>query len=246
MTTHPAIEICELQKQYDKRMVLTVPRLVIPKGSITGIIGPSGAGKSTLLRIINRLEPPTKGTVQFQGKNVWNNEEHNIHLQRKMTMVFQKPTLLDTSVYDNVAFGLKARKMDKAVVEKRVLSALKTVGMTELRDQKAKTLSGGEAQRVAFARAMVLEPEVLLLDEPTANLDPANVGLLEEYIQTMNKEKGTTVIMVTHNLFQAKRIASHVAFLYEGNLVEWGEAAPFFNAPENPQTKDFLEGKIIY
>ncbi|QSX08102.1 phosphate ABC transporter ATP-binding protein [Alkalibacter rhizosphaerae] len=241
-----AIRIDDLQMQYNKRIVLSVPGLEIPEGSITGIIGPSGAGKSTLLRIINRLESPTRGKVYLHEQDVWNQRSENMKLQRTMTMVFQKPTLLDKSVFQNVAIGLKARNVDKKILDEKVLSALKTVGLLELKDQKAKTLSGGEAQRVAFARAMVLDPEVLLLDEPTANLDPANVRLLEDYIRNMNQKKGVTVIMVTHNLFQAKRIASHVAFLYEGNLVEWGEASRFFDAPNKQQTKDFLEGRIIY
>lgn len=241
-----AIEITNLQKCYGERTVLSVPDLHIPEGSITGIIGPSGSGKSTLLRIINRLTKPSGGNVFFLGWDVWDEKEDVIELQRKMTMVFQKPTLLDKSVFDNVAIGLKARKVSKDLIEKKVSDALDTVGLSALRKQKAKTLSGGEAQRVAFARAVVLEPEVLLLDEPTANLDPANVRLLEELIHKLNEEKGTTVIMVTHNLFQAKRISTHAAFLYEGNLVEWGQSSGFFTNPVHKQTKDFLEGKIIY
>lgn len=240
------IEIEGLEKRYGKRTVLSVPQMVIPKGSITGIIGPSGAGKSTLLRIINRLEQPTQGKVLFSGCNVWCEQEKSLELQRKMTMVFQKPTLLDRSVYDNVAIGLVARKENKKETEEKVMAALQTVGMQDFRHQKAKTLSGGESQRVAFARAMVLDPDVLLLDEPTANLDPANVRMLEKYIKTMNEEKNTTVMMVTHNLFQAKRIATHVAFLYEGNLVEWGSTPVFFETPQQQQTLDFLEGKIVY
>lgn len=240
------IEIEGLEKRYGKRTVLSVPQMNIPKGSITGIIGPSGAGKSTLMRIINRLEFPTQGTILFSGCNIWSRQEKSLELQRKMTMVFQKPTLLDRSVYDNVAIGLVARKENKKETEEKVMAALQTVGMQDFRHQKAKTLSGGESQRVAFARAMVLDPDVLLLDEPTANLDPANVRMLEEYIKTMNEEKSTTVMMVTHNLFQAKRIATHVAFLYEGSLVEWGSAPAFFETPQQQQTQDFLEGKIVY
>lgn len=240
------VKIKNLEKQYKERTVLSVPALEIPKGSITGIIGPSGAGKSTLLRIINRLVKPSAGSVFIQGKELWKEKDDALELQRKMTMVFQKPTLLDKSVFDNVAVGLKARKIKKSIIEEKVFHVLETVGMKNQHSQKARTLSGGEAQRVAFARAMVLDPEVLLLDEPTANLDPANVRLLEDYIRVLNEEKGTTVIMVTHNLFQAKRIATHAAFLYEGNLVEWGESPNFFTDPKKTQTKDFLEGKTIY
>jgi tungstate transport system ATP-binding protein len=167
-------------------------------------------------------------------------------LRRKMTMVFQKPALLDMSVYDNIAYGLRARKMDKMEIHRRVRSVLETIGMADLHRQRAKTLSGGEAQRVAFARAVVLCPEILFLDEPTANLDPVNVELLEKLITGLNREAGTTILIVTHNLFQAQRIAQRTAFFYQGKLVETGETAKLFQSPEAEETRAFVEGKMIY
>jgi tungstate transport system ATP-binding protein len=163
-----------------------------------------------------------------------------------MTMVFQEPTLLDMSVYDNIAFGLRARHTDKKETSQRVSAVLKTIGMTDLSRQRAKTLSGGEAQRVAFARALVLRPEILFLDEPTANLDPANVELLESLITGLNRETGTTILMVTHNLFQAQRVAHHTAFFNQGVLVEAGETSQLFNSPQKWETQAFVQGKMIY
>ncbi|MBF7095564.1 phosphate ABC transporter ATP-binding protein [Alkalibacter sp. M17DMB] len=240
------LKIKGLKKSYGKRTVLSVKELSIEKGSVMAIIGPSGAGKSTLLRIINRLETPSAGEIVYFGDTKLTDQSGNIELQRKMTMVFQKPTLLDRSVYDNIAFGLKARKFEKVEIEKRVISALQTIGLLELKDQKARTLSGGEAQRVAFARALVLDPEIILLDEPTANLDPANVGMLEALIRKINLEKGTTVVIVTHNLLQAKRLATHVAFFYDGNLLEYGDMHRVLDDPIKDKTRDFVEGRMIY
>jgi tungstate transport system ATP-binding protein len=246
MSNTEVINAVNLTKQYGKKEVLRVEQLSVHKGCITGIIGPSGAGKSTLLRVLNRLEPSTQGEVRYFGEKASLSKMEKLALQRRMTMVFQKPALLDMSVYDNIAFGLRARRMEKREIGLRVQSVLETIGMADLSHQKAKTLSGGEAQRVAFARALVLRPEILFLDEPTANLDPANVELLESLITTLNQEVGTTVLIVTHNLFQAQRLAHHVAFLYQGALIEAGEGSQIFQAPQKEETRAFVEGKMIY
>jgi tungstate transport system ATP-binding protein len=246
MTRSNALTILNLTKRYEKKEVLTIKEFAVCKGCITGIIGPSGAGKSTLLRILNMLEPATSGEVYYFGENFPSLNTEKLALQRRMTMVFQEPTLLDMSVYDNIAFGLRARRIDKKEIDMRVLSVLKTIGMVDLSRQKAKTLSGGEAQRVAFARALVLRPEILFLDEPTANLDPANVELLESLITGLNRDTGTTILIVTHNLFQAQRIAHHTAFFNQGALVEAGETAHIFQSPQKWETKAFVEGKMIY
>ena len=240
------ISISGLTKEYNKKAVLHVDDLKVRKGSITAIIGPSGAGKSTLLRILNLLEPPTRGDVLYFGSSTPSAQAERLALQRRMTMVFQKPALLDMSVYDNVAFGLRAYGFPRQETEKRVKSALAKVGMVSLGGQRAKTLSGGEAQRVAFARALVLEPEILLLDEPTGNLDPQNVELLEGMITSLNRECGTTVLIVTHNLFQARRLSTDIIFLYQGHTVEAGEASRVFNEPSREETRAFIEGRMIY
>lgn len=242
----PVVELKDLSKRYGDKEVLSVDYMEIAKGCITCIIGPSGAGKSTLLRLMNLLEEPTDGEIAVFGRKLTVDYAARLALQQRMVMVFQKPVLLDVSVYDNIAYGLHARKFPKREIEFRVKDMLEKIGMSGQARQRAKTLSGGEAQRVAFARASVLRPELLLLDEATANLDPANVQLLEGMTRTLQQEYGTTVVMVTHNLFQARRLADEAVFLYQGRLIETGLAERFFAEPEMEETKAFIEGKMIY
>ncbi len=238
-------ELTSITKKYDKE-VLKIDRLKIQKGQIYGVIGPSGAGKSTLLRIINLLIPPDHGTLLFHGQPVPNNGAARFEVQRKMTLVFQKPLLFKDSVKNNVAYGLKARGYPRPEVEKRVNTLLEQVGMKELATRRAETLSGGEAQRVAIARAVVFEPELLLLDEPTANLDPVNIELIENMIIKMNRLKAITVLMVTHNIFQARRIAEQVIFIHQGRIVEMGPTKKIFESPQKVETKAYVEGKMIF
>lgn len=244
--TRGIIEAIGLTKSYHKKEVLHIDRVTIRSGWITCVMGPSGAGKSTMLRIVNLLEEPTSGEVTYFGQPVPTMPADRLKLQRKMTMVFQKATLLDVSVYDNIAFGLRARRIPEEETHGWVMTALETMGMSAQRNQRGKTLSAGEAQRVAFARAAVLHPEVLLLDEPTANLDPANVELLETMIRDLNCKHGTTILMVTHNLFQARRLAHDVLFFYQGQLLESGPAEQVFNSPANEYTRSFVEGSMVY
>jgi tungstate transport system ATP-binding protein len=152
--------------------------------------------------------------------------------------------LLNRSVRDNVAFGinLRGRRDSRQEIE----TTLEQVGLGDLGRQKARTLSGGEAQRVALARAMVLRPDVLLLDEPTANLDPYNVGLIEEIVQRLNREHGITLVLVTHNVFQAKRLAQRVALMLEGQIVEIADVETFFETPRDPRTRAFVNGEMVY
>jgi len=240
------IAILGLTKRFGERQVLHVDSLAIAPGRIMGIIGPSGSGKSTLLRILTLLESPTTGEILYDGRPAPQQQTEQLALRRKMTMVFQKPVLLNRSVFDNIAFGLRARGLTNAEIRERVEPILQEIGLAELSRQNARTLSGGEAQRVAFARALVLRPEILCLDEPTANLDPANVELLEGMVRTLNHDCGTTILVVTHNLFQAKRLAHNVAFLYQGVLIEAGETAQIFRSPAREETRSFVEGKMIY
>lgn len=246
MNDSNVIAISGLTKQFGGKEVLRIENLQIRKGSITAVIGPSGAGKSTLLRIVNLLEPPTQGELRYFGAPLPSGNAEKLALQRRMNLVFQKPALLERTVYDNVAFGLRARGFPAQETDRRVKGVLGKVGMLAQSRQRAKTLSGGEAQRVAFARSLVLEPELLLLDEPTANLDPANVELLEKMILGLNREKGTTVLIVTHNLFQARRLATDLLFLFQGFLVEAGETANVFENPSREETRAFIEGRMIY
>ncbi len=234
-----------IEKAYGDRQVLHVPELEIRRGEILGVVGPSGAGKSVLLLLLNLLEPPTAGAIEFLGRSADGGPESwPLHLRRQVTQVFQKPFLLNTSVRGNVEYGLRIRGESDAGT--RVAEALERVGMTAFADKLAHTLSGGEAQRVALARALVIDPLVLLLDEPTANLDRHNVGIIEDVVTELNRARGTTVVLVTHNLFQAKRMADRVLFLLDGEVVEVAENSYFFDTPADPRTAAFIRGDMVY
>lgn len=240
----PIYRIQGLIKAYGERQVLDIPSLAIHRAEIYCLVGPSGAGKSTLLRLLNFLEPPSSGSLEFEGVAFRSNDEMPIDLKRRVTMVFQRPMLLERSVWENVTFGLRLRgqRDSRAQIE----AALEEVGLAHLTQQRARTLSGGEAQRVALARAIVLRPDVLLLDEPTANLDPYNVGLIETIVRRINEQARTTIILVTHNVFQAKRLATRVAFMLEGKVVEEADPETFFNSPADPRTGAFVHGDMVY
>jgi tungstate transport system ATP-binding protein len=231
-------------KTYNTRTVLEVGSLSIQRGEILALVGPSGAGKSTLLRLLNFLEPPTQGAIRFQEHEYSAEKEMPLELRRQVTMVFQRPMLLNRSIHANVNFGLELRGLHHTA--QRVQAALEDVGLAHLAHQKARTLSGGEAQRVALARAIVLQPEVLLLDEPTANLDPYNVGLIEKIVLHLNQTQHTTLVLVTHNVFQAKRLAQRVVFLLDGKVIEVSNTDAFFNQPQDPRTAAFVRGEMVY
>ena len=236
--------IRNLTKVYSEKKVLDVEELDLEEGKITGIIGPSGAGKSTLLYILNGLEKATSGKIVFDGKELKN--EPDIETRRQMSMVFQKPTVFNTSVYENMAYSLKLRGINKKDTRDKVLELAKLIGLEDKLRQKAVTLSGGEAQRLSLARAIVHKPKVLLLDEPTANLDPANVAMIEKLIFHAKTEYGTSIVVITHNMFQARRISEKLVFLLNGSIVESGEAHEVFTDPKDSRTLDFIEGKMIY
>jgi tungstate transport system ATP-binding protein len=244
MPLTPLYEFTQLTKRYGARTVLQVDALTIFAGEILALVGPSGAGKSTLLRLLNFLETPSSGRLCFQNKSFSAQEAMPLPLRRRVTTVFQHPALLHRSVAANVHYGLQLRgaRRDPQAVE----TALAAVGLLHLANQPAHTLSGGEAQRVALARAMIIQPTVLLLDEPTANLDPHNIKVIEETVLRLNQEAGCTVVLVTHNLFQARRLAHRVALLLDGRLVEVAAVGPFFEAPTDPRTAAFVRGEMIY
>jgi len=234
-------ELEGLHRAYAGRTVLDIPSMQVHEGELLAIVGPSGAGKSTLLRLFNFLEPPTSGIIRYDGRAV--GYPAPLATRRQVTTVFQRPVLQRGNVRSNVAYGLHLRRL---AANGRVDAVLEEVGLAGLARQPAQTLSGGEMQRVALARALVLEPRVLLLDEPTANLDPYNVSLIESLIRTHNAAHGTTVVVVTHNVFQAKRLAHRVGLLLNGSLVELASSTAFFDAPRDPRTGAFTRGEMVY
>lgn len=240
----PLYQLTHVTKVYQQRAVLQIEQLTIGAGEMLALVGPSGAGKSTLLRLLNFLETPSSGTLTFQGAAFSDQQPMSLALRRTVTTVFQRPLLLHRSVRANVEFGLQLRSRRTNHVA--VATALEAVGLHHLANQPAHTLSGGEAQRVALARAIVIEPTVLLLDEPTANLDPYNVKLIEETVLRLNQEQGCTVVLVTHNLFQARRLAHRAALLLDGQLVEVAPINNFFEAPTDPRTAAFVRGEMVY
>lgn len=230
-----------ITRRYGGRTVLNIARLDVAAGRTLAVLGPSGAGKSTLLRLLNFLEPPDAGELRYCG-DVVPSRGPPLAMRREVTTVFQRPILLDTSVWKNVAYGLRLRgRYDRAAVA----DALDRVGMGHMAGAQGRTLSGGEAQRVALARALVVGPRVLLLDEPTANLDPANVAAIEAVVGEL-RSRGTTTVIVTHNLFQARRLADEAALLIDGALVEAGPAEQLFERARDARTSAFLKGKMVY
>lgn len=233
-----------VSKSYAKHEVLAISNLDVRRGEILAIVGPSGAGKSTLLRLLNFVEPTDTGTLEFNGRTYGPEDTVLLEERRRVTTVFQRPLLLKRTVQANVAYGLKLR--GQRDVQHEVMAALGRVGLEKLARQKATTLSGGEGQRVALARAMALRSDVLLLDEPTANLDPYNVGAIEAIVEEINGEQGTTIVLVTHNVFQAHRLAHRVGLLLDGELIEVGSVDAFFEAPADPRTAAFARGEMVY
>jgi tungstate transport system ATP-binding protein len=238
----PIYRLIDLQQTYNGRRVLNIDRLAIDRGEVLALVGPSGAGKSTLLRLLNFLERPSGGTLAFDGEVIV--DKPPLEQQRRVTTVFQRPALLHRSVAANIAYGLRLR--GRKLPDSELVAWLDRLGLTHLARQSAPKLSAGEAQRVALARALVLRPDVLLLDEPSANLDPYNIGLIERLVAEAHAETGMTVVWVTHDIFQARRVASRVAFLLGGRLVELADAATFFSAPTTPQAAAFLRGELVF
>jgi tungstate transport system ATP-binding protein len=234
-------ELGQVVKVYGNREVCHISHLEIYKGEIFGVMGPSGAGKSTFLRLLNFLEPPTEGVIRFKGIAI--DSLPPLELRRQITMVFQESLLLNTTVEGNITYGLKLRR--QPVDKRKLREIMEKVGLTPLAKALSPTLSAGEKQRVALARALILEPEVLLLDEPTANLDPYNVTLIEEIISRVNRE-GTTIVIVTHNVFQARRLCHRAMLMLDGKVVEVGEIEQIFSRPHDPRTSAFIRGEMVY
>lgn len=230
------IETENLCKEYSGKKVLDNVSFRVENGEIFALIGPNGAGKTTLLRILDLLDEPSSGTVWFQGVKV-NYSSSRQPIRRKIGMVFQQTVLFNTSVFKNVAYALKVRGVNDTNIEKRVKETMKIVQLEGFENKNALKLSGGEAQRVALAQALITEPELLLLDEPTANLDPRNVSIVEKVLSWVNREHKTTIIMATHNMFQAETLANRAALLLEGQIEKIGKIQEIFTLPSKTLTR---------
>ncbi len=243
----PLFELKDVVKKYEERTVLQVKDLKLDGNKVYAILGPNGAGKSTLLRLLNMLEEPTSGRIIFQGVDINRaGESARLRMRRQMCMVLQNTYLFNTSVYQNVAYGLQLRGVRGAELERKVKEALSFVGLSDFGSRRALKLSGGETQRVALARAVAVRPQVLLLDEPTASLDPDSVALIEKLVRRIHESTGVTVLIITHNLFQAQRLADEAILLYNGEVIEKAPVAQFFTNPQSDITRRFISGTMIY
>lgn len=228
-------------KGYEGLWQLRIETLRIPEGGTFAILGPNGAGKTTLLHLLHFLTGPEKGQITFRDQNV--TYPPPLSLRRTITIVSQRPRMLHGSVRRNVCYGLRLRGERD---EPRVDRILQRLHLDTLSDSSARALSGGEIQRVALARALVLNPSVLLLDEPTSNLDPYNARLIEEILMDSVRDTNMTAILVTHNVFQVKRVADRVAMMLSGLIIESGTKSEIFNQPQDERTRRFIDGEMVY
>jgi tungstate transport system ATP-binding protein len=234
------IRIAGLSRRAGGKTILEPIDLKIHRGEIFTLIGPSGSGKTTILRLIDLLDMPTTGTITFDGIDTSASNAVRLSIRRRMAMVFQKPAVLNTTVAGNVAFGLKFRSIEKKEIDTRVKEALDIVGLLHLADRKAVTLSGGEMQRVAIARALVTRPEALLLDEPTANLDPVNTELIERLIIGIHQKFHTTIILSTHDMIQGQRLADRMGVIINGRIAQVGSIHDIFYQPQGKDIARFV------
>jgi tungstate transport system ATP-binding protein len=209
-------ELRDITKSYNNTRVLAIPHLAIKQGGVYGIMGPNGAGKTTLLSIVALLLTPTSGTIYWEGANIATLDRNQ--LRRKVTLITQNPYLFHTTVENNVVYGLKMRGIKGEERRKKMKTSLALVGLPGFAKRMARELSGGEAQRVAIARALALDPQVLLLDEPTANVDRHGVEQIELILRELNEKLGITIIVATHDVNQVHRLSDEVIYLFDGMI----------------------------
>ncbi len=242
----------ELNLHYGEFHALKNINIDIPENEITAFIGPSGCGKSTFIKSINRMNDlvqnvKIEGEILFEGNNIYNKDIDITSLRKKIGMVFQKPNPFPMSVYDNIAFGPKLhQKYSKAKLDEIVEKSLRKAAIwEEVKDRLKKpalSLSGGQAQRLCIARALAIEPKVLLMDEPTSALDPISTLKIEELAIELKKE--VSIIMVTHNMQQATRISDNTAFFLLGEIIEFDTTDKLFNFPKDKKTEDYITGRF--
>jgi phosphate transport system ATP-binding protein len=246
------ISVKNLNFYYGKFHALKNINLEIPEHKVTAFIGPSGCGKSTLLRVLNRMyalypEQRAQGEVLLDGANLLSSKEDVALLRAKVGMVFQKPTPFPMSIYDNIAFGVKLfESLNSSDMDERVEWALRKAALwNEVKDklnQSGSSLSGGQQQRLCIARGIAIKPEVLLLDEPCSALDPISTAKIEELISELKNDY--TVVIVTHNMQQAARCSDYTAYMYLGDLVEFGVTEDIFFKPKRQETEDYITGRF--
>ena len=246
------LEIRNLNFYYGSFHSLKNINLDIKENSVTAFIGPSGCGKSTLLRTLNRMYDlypgqRAEGEIMFKGKNILDPKQDLNLLRARIGMVFQKPTPFPMSIYDNIAFGVRLYEdLSRSEMDDRVEWALQKAAIwTEVKDklgQSGLSLSGGQQQRLCIARGIAVKPAILLLDEPTSALDPISTGKVEELVSTLKSEY--TVVIVTHNMQQAARVSDYTAYMYLGDLVEFGDTEQVFFKPKRKETEDYITGRF--
>jgi len=247
----PCLQIRGLNLFYGKKQALHDVDMVIPKQRVTAYIGPSGCGKSTLLRCINRMndlvdDVHIDGQILLDDQNIYDKSVDVADLRRRVGMVFQKPNPFPKSIYENVAYGLRLQGVkDRRTMDEVVENALRGAALwDEVKDRlhdSAFGLSGGQQQRLVIARAIAIEPEVLLLDEPASALDPISTLKIEELIYELKNKY--TIVIVTHNMQQAARVSDYTAFMYMGKLIEYGDTNTLFTNPHQKQTEDYITGR---
>ncbi|NBQ06065.1 MAG: phosphate ABC transporter ATP-binding protein PstB [Betaproteobacteria bacterium] len=257
MNTLPAnketiLEVRNLNFYYGAFQGLKNINLDIQKNTVTAFIGPSGCGKSTLLRTLNRMYDlypgqRAEGSINFDGENILNPKQDLNLLRSRIGMVFQKPTPFPMSIYDNIAFGVKLyENLSRSDMDDRVEWALQKAAIwDEVKNklnQSGLSLSGGQQQRLCIARGIAVKPSILLLDEPTSALDPISTGKVEELVHTLKSEY--TVVIVTHNMQQAARVSDYTAYMYLGELMEFGETDQIFMKPARQETEDYITGRF--
>jgi len=248
----PKLRVRDLNFYYGAFCALRSVNLDIPENKVTAFIGPSGCGKSTLLRTFNRMyalypEQRAEGEVIMDGENLLTSRTDVALIRAKIGMVFQKPTPFPMTIYENIAFGVRLfERLSRGQMDERVESALTKAALwQEVKDklhQSGNSLSGGQQQRLCIARSIAIKPEVLLLDEPCSALDPISTGHIEKLIDELKEDY--TVVIVTHNMQQAARVSDYTAYMYLGEMIEFGPTDDIFIKPQNKQTEDYITGRF--